>query len=868
MRGITEKRLKSCLKNRVSLNMETIVKFLIMGTVAFSLTGCKIGGSGGGSSSGGDANGGTTEKDTIVSSSLTSEVDGATLVKGVNSNVKISKGVVLKVNHNNSIGAHITNSARTEAKLINEGKIEVLGNESIGILADNNATAINNGIINVVGSGNGMVLADGGQGINKGTIEVTSSWNEEKGNWERVNGIKTSGSGSLAINEIEGKILVKNSGVGMEAVENSTVINKGTIEIEGNYEYETDSEGNTIKEIWGSTGLLALSGSTAINEGYIKITGSSNNGMYGDGETTLENKGTIETKSKITNVDDSWFDSNGNFIEKRGIGYSFECVIDGRGNSYIENSGTLLGEGSVLGIVARTGSTALNIGDILITGKVEKIESGKPLHSENSNHIVSYSEGMGARDKSTVTNEGNININGGNSTGVYAGQNSQGMNKGNITLESSQYLNTETMTDELGENYSEDRIEYTYLEGMRAWDSSEVENEGKINLKGTGSGIVVVENSNGLNKGEINLESVQYIQRENWIDSEGENHSEDRIEHTYLEGMKAYDKSEVINEGKINLKGSGIGIIASEKSKAVNEGDIYGESIVFLQKNWYTDSEGNLTENEELKETYIGGMESYDGSNVENNGKIELAGSGSGMEIRNNSNGINNGLIVMEGKNVIGANISDGEFVNSKTGIIEVKATEYMASGIYVSQNWNSSSDKSSKIENHGIVRVEKDNLTEDVDIYSGASVRGIDASGTRIYSEDGIVEKVIKVDVLNTGLVNVSGNKGIGISITDGDLINSGEIILEGKYTTALNISGEGKLINTSDLVASGIGISANSYNNSKIIIENEGNITVEGNGEIIKNSSGNYYSSLNAAIGIESNGGDIFNSADIIAK
>ncbi|MGL5963805.1 MAG: hypothetical protein ACRCZ2_05350, partial [Fusobacteriaceae bacterium] len=78
----------------------------------------------------------------------------------------------------------------------------------------------------------------------------------------------------------------------------------------------------------------------------------------------------------------------------------------------------------------------------------------------------------------------------------------------------------------------------------------------------------------------------------------------------------------------------------------------------------------------------------------------------------------------------------------------------------------------------------------------------------------------------------------------------------------------GEGKLINTSDLVASGIGISANSYNNSKIIIENEGNITVEGNGEIIKNSSGNYYSSLNAAIGIESNGGDIFNSADIIAK
>ncbi|MGL6118991.1 MAG: hypothetical protein ACRC0V_00640, partial [Fusobacteriaceae bacterium] len=50
MRGITEKRLKSCLKNRVSLNIETIVRFLITGTVAFSLTACG-GGGGGGSSS-------------------------------------------------------------------------------------------------------------------------------------------------------------------------------------------------------------------------------------------------------------------------------------------------------------------------------------------------------------------------------------------------------------------------------------------------------------------------------------------------------------------------------------------------------------------------------------------------------------------------------------------------------------------------------------------------------------------------------------------------------------------------------------------------------------------------------------------------
>ncbi|MGL6131788.1 MAG: hypothetical protein ACRCZ9_09275, partial [Fusobacteriaceae bacterium] len=427
----------------------------------------------------------------------------------------------------------------------NEGVVNVVRNESVGMVSDNSkTTAINKGTIKLEGSGSGILSTDGGQGINKGDIEVTSTWNEEKNNWNRVAGITTEGEGSLGINEKSGKIVVKNSGVGMEAKENSTVINKGNIEVEGNNEYEMDSEGNE-KEIWGSTGLVARTGSTAINEGYIKTTGSSNNGMNGSGEATLKNSGTIEMNSKVKYIDDSWFDSEGNFIEERGMGYSFETMMNGRENSYLENSGTLLGEGSILSIVAKLGSNALNTGNILITGKVQKIEEGEPIYNEDSNHVVSYSVGMRARENSTIVNEGNIIIKGGDSAGMDTRQGSEGVNKGDITLESSQYLNTEKYENEDGEEISREYLEHTHIEGMRAREESEVINEKNINIKGRGVGIIALENSVATNEGDIYGESITFLQKNSYTDSEGNLVEEEREEETYITGMEAYRESSI-----------------------------------------------------------------------------------------------------------------------------------------------------------------------------------------------------------------------------------------------------------------------------------------------------------------------------------
>ncbi|MGL5312833.1 MAG: hypothetical protein ACRC92_06270, partial [Peptostreptococcaceae bacterium] len=768
-------------------------------------------------------------------------------------------------------------SEGSSTKVINKGTINGVSEEReekttsvYGMAALKNGLAENEGTININGSGSGMVITEGAQGVNRGKIEVASNWVESKDNWESISAISTNGSGSLAINE--GDIFVKNSGKGMEAKESSTVINKGNIEVEGHYYYETDSEGNVLREINGSTAIRVESGSTGINEGNIKTIGASNNSMFGKEETTLINNGVIDSKSIVTYIDDSGFDSNGVFVEERGIGYSFEAVIDGRENSYIENNGTILGEGSILGVTARTGSEALNTGDILITGKVEKLEDGEPLFNNEGSYMVSMSTAMRARDNATATNEGLISMVGGDAIGMDARRGSVVLNTGDIYIESSEYLDEYKWIDDDGEEHEEEEIAFTWINGLRARDQSEAINNSNITLKGAGSGIRAERESYASNKGDVNLESVKYTESYLWTSSTGEQIEQESERYTWLSGMEARIDSKVENEKNIYLLGAGDGLRANQNSLAVNKGDIYGESLKYIQNSIYENSNGEIIQESKEYETYLTGMQAYNSSRIENEGRILIAGSGAGMRVQNNSTAVNKGLISGEGESISGAEVNFGtEFINSEEGVIETKTTKYYTAGIKSNGGWSSGDEvKATKIENHGKIRVENGALEEEVDFYSGASVKGIDVQGTRYTSDDG-TEKLLKVDVLNTGLVHVVGDRGVGISVRDGDITNSGEIVLEGKNTTALRIDGEGKLVNASTLNATGIGISGNSYSynseKTELIIENEGDIVVTGDGEAVKSSYGNYYNTTNAARGIDSNGADIYNSGNIVA-
>ena len=792
----------------------------------------------------------TGEQDVILEESKEHTDSNTALYKVSNSTVTVSEETTLAVKADKAAAIYAVDSIMKADSLgdrttvvENKGIIEVTGHNSVGMVSKGETTKV----------------------INSGTIIGISENRED--NKTYIHGMAAVENG---LAENNGSIKIEGTGIAMLAKNKGTVENSGTIVTEGNGVYLTDSEGNILKDIKGTTGITAENGAVGINSGKIENIGSFNYGMYAKNEGTIINNGEIKTNSSIVYVDDSGFDSiTGEFIEERGMGFSFESLMEGRENSYIENNGSLTGEGSVFGIVSRFGSEGVNKGDINLTGKVEKYEEGTEeiLNNEDGTHMVSFAVGMRARDNATSINEGNINIIGGAGRGIDARRQSEGVNKGNIYLESSEYTESYTTIDEDGEQESWDEIEHTWLSGMQGSIDSKVLNEKNISLKGKGTAIGAYNKSEGINKGDLELESMEYQEPYSWVDGEGVEHTKEEINHTWLSGMEAYSESKVTNEKNIYLKGTGAGLRASENSEGINNGTIIGESIIYNAS--MNDSNGN--EIQEERETWISGMQASKNSTIENNGIIQILGSGKGMEIFNGSEGVNNNLITLEGKNVTGAESGNSsKFINSENGIIEVKGTEHYAAGIGTSNYWSEDQKlETSIIENHGKIRVEKENLNSDLDYYAGASVIGINAHGVREYDEAGNIVEVGMVEVSNTGLIHVVGDRGVGISVENGKVVNSGEILLEGKNTTALRLGGIGKLVNTVKLEATGAGIIAQNWDirQENNIVENEGEIIVTGDGELIKNSTGNYYNQINAAKGIEGNGADIYNSGNIIA-
>ncbi|MGL5098715.1 MAG: hypothetical protein ACRC6B_01560, partial [Fusobacteriaceae bacterium] len=101
--------------------------------------------------------------------------------------------------------------------------------------------------------------------------------------------------------------------------------------------------------------------------------------------------------------------------------------------------------------------------------------------------------------------------------------------------------------------------------------------------------------------------------------------------------------------------------------------------------------------------------------------------------------------------------------------------------------------------------------------------------------------------NIENKASIALTGDKGTGISLTGSDLVNTGEILVTG---------------------LSPVGIKSDNYanNQKQNTIENKGNIIVIGDGKIERSQNNTYI--YNAAVGIDSNGADVYNFGDITAK
>ena len=769
-----EKNLKRYLKNHISLNTETMVKFLITGMVAVSLTACG-GGGGGGSSSNpvppvvdpippipepplveeveiNKNNEGhiVVGKDTNIAGTIKGDINSVNLtgIKAENSNVESSANIVL--NGNNSIGMHGTvdsslMSRKASYSIKNSGKIEVTGKNSIGMLVENGVVAENNGTI--IGIGEGL--------------------------------------------------------------------------------FQQKQDGTVIANDKGTTGILAKNGSKGINNKDIALDGAYTIGMKAENESIVENNGKISMKSKITRESELW---EGEYYDEEM--YSREEGLRAENKSTAINNGLITGVGRINGIEVRSGSIGENNGKIQLESlrqDVEKITEFGDYYVYLQDEKLSLVRGLRARDKdSIIINNKDIQLSG-EATGMQADKEGKAINNGNIQLVSQDIKSRGYAKG--GEPYDwfykEVGITHSNLTGMFA-KTGTVENSkmGNISLLGSGYGMRAILGSTGTNDGTIIVEA----KAESWSGSVGVNDPDPTVLRPHkwapIVGMEA-NESKIVNNKEITVLNDGQGMKAKNNSTAINNGNIVMTSKTSNENGDYIDwnyhvigmelensvgiNNGNIliTGKAEHKGVSVDGISSFS-----NKGKIEIETENSfarGIGGSTENEIINDGIIrVFTNKsnqnthyrsvNAIGIS-TDGDIINNK----DIYAATEGGTATGISSIGNVINNVNGKI------------------VVTGDNPIGIQASNGRTQESAKIIS------IKNEGLIIANGKTGV---IPEGDM-SGGEMptgIQAFNYAGQLNkglITNNGKIEVESLDDARGI----DSYGNDVV---NNGTISIKGNGAI----------------------------------
>lgn len=291
-------------------------------------------------------------------------------------------------------------------------------------------------------------------------------------------------------------------------------------------------------------------------------------------------------------------------------------------------------------------------------------------------------------------------------------------------------------------------------------------------------------------KGYYNPETGIYDENK-WTESEEKQWTE-------VVGILADENSIGTNTGTINIYNFGIGMIAEDGSKAFNNGkivmeigesDYNGSKGMEILRDSYGENNGSILMQSNSKDLhgYVSGITSEEGSKVLNNGKIEIEGNNSkGISVYGNDSTVtNNGIISIAGKGSYGMYASGGSTItNGKTGVINVigdgevikDSTGNYYNQINAAQGINS---HDSDIYNSGNI------------VATGNGAVGIYVSGKYNYDPSTGTSTYEKVNVENSGAINVIGNYATGIKIENGDLINTGKIEVEGNNSKGISVSG-----------------------------------------------------------------------------
>lgn len=707
----------------------------------------------------------------------------------------------------------------------------------VGMHADANTTATNNGNITIAVTGDaGETLSAGMQAVRGGSIVNGSGKNitvSAEGSAYGMMAISGSNGGknftdveSAVDNRGSITVTAGDTAYGIYSTVKGDVKNSGTVVINGN--------GSAV---YAGGGSLTNSGSITLNgDGYGLIaedgdlTNSGTVTLNGYGYAVLNDGGNLTNGGEIYLNGSGWgvYAKNGNLINNAGGNVTVNAddlaaisglTLEGSGYQLQNNARIVLtstgakvtktakaidgGDSSVV----NSGNITIGSSDVLFTDSYGIYNRGSNL--TNSGSITVFGSGYGIYGKGSIDNSGNIAIHAENDVapiyGIYGQNGSVIDNEGQINIASSKAVNTSAVfgiygnSAEINNNGSikigDGGNLFNAATGIRA-DNKNVNNSGTVRIYGAGTAISA-ENGNIVNNSGGSITMV--------ISGAADSYG-------------------------IYLAGRGSNTLTNNATVKVNRSSAYAEgkkAVALYAENGSINNSGALEVG--AKDAVINGgigIET-DGGNVTNGGTITVYGNGSAIKAADGSITNNASATVYGNGSVL--NGQNGNVTNNEKGQLNIytdgKASAY---GIYLAgSTGNTITNKASIFINR-----------------YGAYAQAASTGNYGIWTDNAKIVNSGDIS-LGSSTAGLSGIYGL-YAAGSGSIENSGVINLYGAGTAIYTASGTVNNTATSGIIniytdgsADSFGIAAGSSNNGLISNSNKISITAQnGNASAKKNT------------------------------
>lgn len=772
----------------------------------------------------------------------------------------------------------------------------------VGMHADANTTATNNGNITIAVTGDaGETLSAGMQAVRGGSIVNGSGKNitvSAEGSAYGMMAISGSNGGknftdveSAVDNRGSITVTAGDTAYGIYSTVKGDVKNSGKITINGagygifNQNGSVNSSGSIIVAGTGEKGSYGIyaeaeagSGNKITNAADITMTFApeeeggddeeeqptlpANYGIYG-WNVDIENSGSVS----ITQQNEKSEDVFGIVSEESSINNSGTVVINGNGSAVYAGGGSLTNSGSITlngdgyGLIAEDGDLT-NSGTVTLNGYgYAVLNDGGNLTNGGEIYLNGSGWGVYAKNGNLINNAGgNVTVNADDLAAISG-----------LTLEGSGYQlqnNARIVLTSTGAKVTKT------AKAIDGGDSSVV-NSGNITI---GSSDVLFTDSYGIynrgssltNSGSITVFGSGYgIYGKGSIDNSGNIaiHAENDVAPVY--GIYGQNGSVIDNEGQINIA----------SSKAVNTSavfGIYGNSAEINNNgsikigdggNLFNAATGIRADNKNVNNSgtvriYGAGtaISAENGNIVNNSGGgitmvisgaadsygIYLAGRGSNTLTNNATVKVNRSSAYAEGKKAVALYAENGSINNS--GALEVGAKDAVINGgIGIETDGGS-------ITNYGSITA------------SGSANDGLYGQGSSSFHNEGNItidgqgswglRSSNNVETYNSGRINMSGNKSYGMKIEKGTVENHGDITTADAESFGIWVNNVDNLTNSGTVTVNGAD-SVGIYTGGSSEATNSGTINVNGDGGKGINTAGSSSFVNNGTININGKNG-----------